>query len=1037
MTLLKLFPTAKISPPSPARLASRERLLAPLHQAAQDGQVVLLVAPGGSGKTTLVADWAARATLPVAWYNLDQSDRDTRRMLQGIVAAVDRVLPGRVAEAGRALQGGASETAALGVLLGALERTPLTLVLDDFHVLDDLPAVTALWEHFLRFRPSGLCLAILSRTVPILGFAMLAATGALVGMGRTDLGFHETEAVDLLTVHGLTADEAARYAAQSDGWATGVLLFARAAPGGMRFLHNRTDLLLEQLGSQVLAALPPGLRRFILEAAALGPASPNEADSILGRTGSAALFAEVLSRDLFLARDGQTFRFHDLFADYFRGVLGKEDPERLAAIRHAAARWWLERRDLSRALALIAETEDWPLLAATLEENRRLLWEQRLWGTILACVDLLPPSYRTARLLALCGHARAERGEYQEALAFADGGKAAATNDEEWLSPALLHADTLMQAGRYAECVAGATASLAVAERVGHTAIMDRLREARGAARFSLGDLDAGRRDLQLALAGYRERGDAAGEGRNLYILATLLLEMGQRREAEEYLAQAGHLWRQEDNRPMLAHLSTSRALLHILTGDLDEADKQAELAIELSRDCGDPLSECAAMIMLTEARASSGLALEADRIAEAAVEMAQRLGLEGMVTAAMRARITAAIARRDRAGARRLLEETRPLAATPVDQALHDLLDGAAALRARAHPRAIVLLERAQERLEAVNRNHQAARACLLRAEAQLAVGATSKAESALNRMTTLILPLGCEAFLWPTAKMTRQVLAERRLLRRLRIDTRQLLERLADAVPSLALVLPQSEDEGPPVLCLSPFGQGRITLGDRPIANSALPPKARELLFFSGQAQGPILRAQLLETVWEDRPNGPRDLWDATRHLRRVLGERSWTVERGAYALTLPVIDEGNGFFAAAEVARGRGATLDRLEAGERAIALVGAGGFLEWCESLWAESARVRVQRQAVATALVLAQIYEELNRIDDAEAVCRRAIIFEPLEEAPRLHLIRLLAGEGRKAAAAKEFIEYRVLTQEELGTEPSAELRKLAANLPSA
>jgi two-component SAPR family response regulator len=151
----------------------------------------------------------------------------------------------------------------------------------------------------------------------------------------------------------------------------------------------------------------------------------------------------------------------------------------------------------------------------------------------------------------------------------------------------------------------------------------------------------------------------------------------------------------------------------------------------------------------------------------------------------------------------------------------------------------------------------------------------------------------------------------------------------------------------------------------------------------------------------------------------------------------LTLPVIDEGSAFFAAAEIAQGKGATIDRLAAGEQAMALVDSAGFLEWCESLWAESARVRVQQQAVGTALALAQIYEELDRMDDAEASCRRAIGFEPLEEAPRLHLIRLLAGVGRKAAAAREFKEYRALTREELGTEPSVELRRLVANLPGA
>ncbi|MGH2391559.1 MAG: BTAD domain-containing putative transcriptional regulator, partial [Chloroflexota bacterium] len=787
----------------------------------------------------------------------------------------------------------------------------------------------------------------------------------------------------------------------------------------------------------VLASLPTGLRRFILETAALGPVNAAEADAILGRTGSASLFADVLARDLFLVRSGTTYRYHDLFADYFRGLLGKEDPERLSAIRHAAARWWLERRDLSRAFVLLAGTEDWPLLAATLEEHRRALWEQRLWGTILTMVDRLPPAFRTARLLALCGNARAERGEYQEALAFADGGKGAAVSDEEWLSPALLHAETLMQAGRYGECVAGATASLAVAERVGHQAIVGRLLEARGAARLSLGDLPAGRDDLLAALAGHRERGDTVGEGRNLFIQATLLLEIGHRRDAESYLAQAGHLWRQEDSRPMLAHLCTSRALLHILTGDMDEARKQAEQAVALSRDCGDPLSECAAMITLTEAVASGGQAVEADQLAAAATEMAQRLGLEGMLNAAMRASITAALARRDRAGARRLVEETRPLAATPVDQALLDLLDGTAALRSRANGRAIVLLERAQERLEAVNRHHYAARACLLRAEALLAVGATSKAEAALNRVATLILPLGCEAFLWPAARMTRQVLSERRLLRRIRTDARQLLDRVAAAVPTLALVLPAGEEEQPPALNLSPFGQGRIVLGDQPIANTALPPKARELLFYAGRIQGTVARARLLEALWEDEPNGPRELWDATRHLRRVLGARSWTVHGGAYSLTLPVVDEENLFSAAAETACGRGPTMERLAAGERAIALVGGAGYLEWCESLWVEGERVRVQRQAVGTALVLAQIYEELGRSDDAEASCRRAIAFEPLDETPRLHLIQLLAREGRMAAAAREYKDYQVLTREELGTEPSAELRRLIAGLPVA
>ena len=1037
MGVLEQWPATKITPPRLTRLASRPRLVAPLHAAAREGQVILLVAPGGSGKTTLVADWASQAAVPVAWYSLDQSDRDTRRMVAGILAAIAQVLPEYTEGAERVISGGGSEFAALGVLLGALVGIPLALVLDDFHLLDDSPEATALWEHLLRYRPPTVCLAILSRTVPILGFAMLAATGDLLGMGRAELGFDETEAADLLAIHGLDTEHAARYAAQSDGWAMGVLLFARASPGGMRFLHNRSDLLLEQLGAQMLAPLPIKLRRFILESAILSPVTAVEADAILARTDSAALFAEALARDLFLIREDVVFRYHDLFADYFSVLLGKEDPRRLRAIQQAATTWWLERQDLTRALAMIASLEDWPLLAATLEEQRFVLWEQRLWGAILTFVDRLPPRYRTAGLLALCGNARLVRGEYQEALAFADGGKSVATNAADWLSPALLHAEVLLLSGRYFEAVASAEAALAVARGIGHVHATVRLREVRGAARLDMGELREGREDLLAALAGYRESGNPVREGRALFTLASKLIDAGYIREAEGHLSQAGRLWRQSDNRPMLAYLNNSWALFYSCTGDQEAARSRAEHALALARECGDPAAECAAMVTLAEALIASGRSVEADHYAATAVEMSERLGMGTTLNSAIQARIGIAVIRRDRTGARKLIEDARPQAVTPVDNALLDLLDGMAALRCRAHGRAAVLLERAEERLEAVNRHHYAARACLLRAEALLAGGTSSKAENALNRMTDLIGPLGCEAFLWPVARLTRQVLSERHRLRRLRRDTRQVLDRMAEAVPTLSLVIPSDEEDRAPALRLSPFGEGLITLGDRRISNSALPPKAREALFYAARAQGSAPRDRLLEALWEDEPDGSRELWDATRHIRRMLGKQSWTIRLGVYSISLPLVDKGKLFRDAAGRALVKGAIMERLAAGEKAMALVEAGGYLEWCESLWVAEERVRTQRLAVDTCLALAAMYEELNRIDDAVAACKRAIDLEPLEEAPRMALIRLLAGRGRMAAARQEYQEYQALAREELGTEPSLTLRRLVAKLPGA
>ena len=1019
------FPEAKIRPPRAARLVSRPRLLDPLEAAARAGQLILLVAPGGSGKTTLAADWAARSALPVAWYALDRHDRDTRRLGAGIIAALGRLLPAQSAQAARIIGAGGSEIAALGRLLGDLEGTPAVLILDDFHHLDDLPEAVVLWDHLLRYRPPSLCLAIVSRTVPVLGFAVLAATGALLGMGREDLGFDAGEAANLLVAHGLGPDGAAEYADRGGGWAMGLLLLAHAGPEGTPFLQQRSDLLLEQLGAYLLDPLPAPLRRFVLESACLGPVTAAEADAILGRADSAAHFRQILARDLFLRRDAGVFRYHDLFSDYCGILLAQEDPARWRALRRAAVDWWLDRRDVPRGLALLAALEDWSRLVAALDEYRQALWEQRAWGAILGLVGQLPPGHRTAGSLALAGFARMERGDYLGALALAEEGQRLATCEADWLSPALMRAESLLLGGRYREAVAAAEAGLAAARRVAHPHAVPRFLAARGSAQLDLGHLAAGRADLLAALAAFRTLGDEAREGHVLFTVASKLLDAGQAREAEGFLVQAGRLWRRGDPRVTSAYLESTWSAFHLSQGDHEAARARAERALDLARACGDPAAECAALVAWADALVAAGQPVEADRRAAEAVDLCARLAVAPLLSAALQARIRAALARRDRADSRNLVEAARSHASTPVDRALLDLLDGQAAQRAGAYGPAAGLLERAADQLSAANRPHHAARACLVLAEVRLAAGAPGQAVTALHRMTELMEPLGCEPFLWPTARMCRRVLGEGRILRRLRQESRRVLDRLAAAAAV----------DSRPSLRLSPFGQGRITLHDRALSSGALPPKAREALFRAGLDGGTIARSALLTDVWDAAPSGPRDLWNASRHLHRVLGDQGWQARGGLYAIGLPLIDEGTLFTAAADQARGAGPIPDRVAAGEQALDLFGAGGYLEWCETDWVAEQRARTRRLAVATCVALAGLYEQAGRLDEARAVCERAISLEPLEEGPRRALIRVLAGQGRMAGARQVYRDYQALIHEELGAQPSADLRRLVAGSP--
>jgi LuxR family transcriptional regulator, maltose regulon positive regulatory protein len=67
----------------------RPRLVDRLDEALARG-LVLVCAPAGFGKTSLLADWSGRRRWPVAWLSLDEGDNDPARFWRHVVAALDR-----------------------------------------------------------------------------------------------------------------------------------------------------------------------------------------------------------------------------------------------------------------------------------------------------------------------------------------------------------------------------------------------------------------------------------------------------------------------------------------------------------------------------------------------------------------------------------------------------------------------------------------------------------------------------------------------------------------------------------------------------------------------------------------------------------------------------------------------------------------------------------------------------------------------------------------------------------------------------------
>src|ERR1700716_1929277 len=190
-------------PRSRPGLVPRPRLIERLNQGI-DGELTLVSAPAGFGKTTLLAEWLATAqagTGPAAWVALDQNDNDPTLFWAYFVAALQTVhaeVGARALALLHSLQPLPVETL-LCTLVNELSAVSqrFVLVLDDYHLIDAPPVhqgIAFLLDHL----PPRLHLVIASRADPLLPLSRLRARGELAELRAADLRFTVDEAAAFL-----------------------------------------------------------------------------------------------------------------------------------------------------------------------------------------------------------------------------------------------------------------------------------------------------------------------------------------------------------------------------------------------------------------------------------------------------------------------------------------------------------------------------------------------------------------------------------------------------------------------------------------------------------------------------------------------------------------------------------------------------------------------------------------------------------------------------------------------------------------------
>ena len=350
-----LVETKLYAPPARKEWVPRTELIRGL--AGGTAKLVLVGAPAGFGKSTLVAQWGASAaeTRPFAWISLDPGDDDPGRLWWHLVCAVQRACPDFQGEQVlRALRAQAPDFA--GVVLPLIVNQlatlaePVVLVLDDYHVIEAQPCQDQV-AFLLAHLPPSVQLVIITRTEPPLPLGRMRALGEMTEIRPADLRFGSTATAALVrAVAGAELSDAdvASLVERTEGWPAGLYLAALSLRGHtspssfVRQFGGENRFILDFLAEEVLTQQPAEVRQFLARTSILTRFCAPLCEAVAGPADSAAIISVIERENLFvvpLDQNRRWFRYHNLFAEVLLSQLAATEPDSVAALHKRASAW--------------------------------------------------------------------------------------------------------------------------------------------------------------------------------------------------------------------------------------------------------------------------------------------------------------------------------------------------------------------------------------------------------------------------------------------------------------------------------------------------------------------------------------------------------------------------------------------------------------------------------------------------------------------------------------------------------------------------
>jgi ATP/maltotriose-dependent transcriptional regulator MalT/DNA-binding SARP family transcriptional activator len=1059
----KLFPPRR----RPDVLA-RSRLLEFLHEHITN-KLLLICAPAGYGKTTLLVDYTHDLDIPVCWLSLDESDRDPAAFLDYFVATIASRFPQFRPDLPTSMWGVWDDVRInrlTTVLVNEMQHSISDLfiiVLDDYHLVNESDVINQLLDRILTHLPEQCQFIISSRTEPTLtprGLALLTVQRQVAALGVSQLRFTAAEVRALVKRNfgqEISEEAANLLAYESEGWITGILLTAQYLERGLLTAmgegRGSRQRLYDYLTNEVLAQQPPQVRRFLEESAVLSEMSAELCDELRDSTDSAELLSHVEQQNLFLVsvpRNGQAwYRYHHLFRDLLLERLDRRDPEHALRLHARAGDLMQRRQQWDQAIHHYLKGGEPGRAARLVLDARDEIRHVGRWQTLGQWLDLLPAElYETFPHLSwMRGRVLSETGAPELAVEHLEKARKGLTASDDPVTLARVLHDLAVALRLQGHLHAGREVLTELLELVEHPDVSASdiypmaLCEA-GIVRSRLGDLEQGNLYLRQALQHFERAKSPFNRAVVHDALGSNLGETGNLTGAQIQFERALALWESIDRPAPIAVTLNNLGVIYSARGEYSQAREAYQRALHEARRNGVLRVEAFAMAGLGDVCRDSGeweqaLAAYAESQALAEQVAEQQLTMYLLDASAETCRRMGNYVQA-LALARRAYEWAQEHSAT-LDLGRSAITLGAISYEQARVEQALRYLDQACDLLQASQANRELATARLHRAQAYYQAARRQDALAELERMVDCLLQLGYDAFLIPLVTRMRPLIEYAvaqgvggQLLKALFAEA---LQTNGPPVPVDQVVLAEPE----PFLSIFGLGNARAEIGARVITSTDWRAMTARDIFFFLLCKGPATKDQLASTFWPDlSPGKLRSTFHITIYRLRRATEPLETVlfesnlyqfnRRLAYSFD---VDEFERFAAQADTI----APINALQAIElywRAIDLY-RGDFMADYASAMDEWRVIKASELAEKYLTALEHLGALLIRqreLQSALEVYQRAVHYDPYRESAQRGIMRCYVALGRRAEALRYYGELKAFIRAELKADLTPETMTL-------